>query len=315
MVEVNTVLGPIDSQELGFTLMHEHVAAFNLDMQKNFGNWIDRADIIESSYNELIEAKKLGVKTIVDATPVNLGRDVSIVKELAERTGINFILATGFYWTDEPFIYGWEPAAIADYLVKEITHGIENTDNVKPNIIKAGTEHHGITPLNYKFLKAVALLHCKTGLPITTHTAAAQEVGLAQQDIFAANGVDLTKVIIGHCGDTVNVEYIKKILDRGSYVGLDRFGLGLILPDEMRIKTVVELCKCGYEKQMLLSHDHCNFLDWGPDRLFEKIQPSWTYGHISKNIIPTLKELGVTQQQIDTMTIDNPRRIFEACQK
>ena len=151
-------------------------------------------------------------------------------------------------------------------------------------------------------------------MPITTHTAAAQEVGLTQQDIFASTGVDLSRVIIGHCGDTTNLDYIKKILDRGSYVGLDRFGIEFMLSDELRTKTVVELCKCGYEKQIILSHDHCGFIDWRPDKLFEKILPNWHYWHISKNIIPALKTQGITQQQIDTMMIENPRRIFEASQ-
>lgn len=312
MTQINTVLGTIDSKDLGFTLMHEHIALFDLVMRQNFKKWFNREDAVETAFQELMEAKKLGVNTIVEASPINIGRDISITQELSKRTGINFIVSTGFYWTDEPWILAWDPEQIAEYAANEVMNGIENTNSVKANIIKAGTELHGVTPFNYKFLKIAALLHMKTGLPITTHTVAAQEIGLIQQDIFAATGVDLTKVIIGHCGDTTNLDYIQKILDRGSYVGLDRFGIEFMLSDELRMQTVIELCKRGYEKQLILSHDYCSTLDWAPDRYFNKILPNWNYWHLSKNIIPALKEKGLSQKQIDTMTIENPRRIFES---
>lgn len=311
MSKINTVLGTINSKDLGFTLMHEHISIVDPAMRNAFKTWFNKKEVIKNAVRDIKKAQKLGVQTIIDATPICLGRDLSILQEVSKLTGVNIIATTGCYWSDEPWMLFWEPEQIADYLLKEITTGMEGT-TIKPGIIKAGTESTGVTPYNYKVLKIAALLHLKTGLPITTHASVTNQIGLLQQDVFEASGVDLSHVIIGHCGDTTDIYYLEKILHRGSYIGLDRFGLGSMLPDNLRIETLVELCNRGYAKQLILSHDYCSFIDFVPNRkMIEENFPAWNYSHLCQNIIPELKKKGITEKQIKTMMIDNPRRIFE----
>ncbi len=311
MSQVNTVLGPVDSKDLGFTLMHEHVMVVNHVMRSTFSEWINQDNIIKQAVEDVLMAKKLGVQTIVDATPINLGRDVSIIKEVSKQTGVHFIVSTGFYWTEEPWMLFWDPEAIAARVVQEVEKGIEGGD-VKPNIIKAATEFNGVTLLNFKVLQIAGHLHLRTGLPITTHSAARQEVGLMQLDVFESMGVDLSRVIIGHCGDTTDINYLEKILKQGSYIGVDRFGLEDLLSSKLRIDTLVELCRLGYEKQIVLSHDYCSFIDWAPSRFLEEANPLWHYKYLPQTIIPELRKRGVSDQKIQMMTIENPRRIFES---
>jgi phosphotriesterase-related protein len=199
---------------------------------------------------------------------------------------------------------------VADLFVHDITQGIQGTD-VKAGVLKCATDEPGVTPGVEKVLRAAARAHLRTGVPITTHTHAATKRGLEQQNIFKSEGVDLRRVIIGHSGDTDNLDYLTKLLDRGSYIGMDRFGLDVFLPDEKRIATVVKLCQMGYAERMVLSQDASAYFDWYEPEVAKTFGPNWNYFHIVDNVIPALLEAGVSQQQIDVMTRENPRRIFE----
>ncbi len=162
-----------------------------------------------------------------------------------------------------------------------------------------------------KVLKAVARAHLRTFVPISTHTHAATRRGLEQQDLFESEGVDLNRVIIGHCGDSDDLEYLSKLLERGSYIGMDRFGLDFFLPEGKRIATIARLCQMGWAERMVLSHDAMVYFDVYELGAIESVRPQWNYFNILDNIIPKLLAAGVSQGQIDIMTRDNPRRIFE----
>ena len=199
---------------------------------------------------------------------------------------------------------------MADLFVADIRDGIQGTD-VRAAVLKCATDEPGVTPGVEKVLRAVARAHLRTGVPITTHARADVRRGLEQQRIFAEEGVDLRRVIIGHSGDSDDLDYLTKLLDAGSYIGMDRFGLDFILPEEKRIATVVKLCEMGYAERMVLSHDACVYIDLYDMDVIRKFVPNWNYLHIVDHIIPALLEAGVTQAQIDVMTRENPRRIFE----
>jgi phosphotriesterase-related protein len=162
-------------------------------------------------------------------------------------------------------------------------------------------------------LQAAARLHKRTGLPITTHSSSVNRNGPAQQKILLDENVDPKKLIIGHCGDTTDLEYIESILDKGCYIGLDRFGVDLLCPTKDRSDTLIALCRKGYEKQIVLSHD-MSYLDWWPPELQEailkKYVPRQSYHHIMEDVIPYIKDKGVSDKQISTMMIENPKRIF-----
>jgi phosphotriesterase-related protein len=307
---VNGVLGPIEARDLGFTLMHEHILVANWSMRHCFPDYVDEEKLIRGAIGEMGALRERGVRTMVDLTPINLGRDVRVIREVAEKTGIQLIAATGFYWTEEPWMDAWDAEALAEYLIREVREGIEGTDT-RAGIIKCATDRLGVTPFNKKLLQATARAHRLTGVPISTHTDVSNRSGLAQQDVFEECGVDLRRVVIGHCGDSEDISYLESILKRGSTIGMDRNGIDLILPTKQRVATIAELCRLGWEDQMVLSHDASCFIDWFPKPLVEQTLPDWNYRCVSDVVIPALRESGVSEQQIRSMTVENPRRIFE----
>jgi phosphotriesterase-related protein len=160
-------------------------------------------------------------------------------------------------------------------------------------------------------LRAVGQAHRQTGVPISTHTHARSRRGLEQQKMFREEGVDLSRVIIGHSGDTTDLDYLEELLAAGSYLGMDRFGIDTILPFEERVNTVAKLCERGHASRMVLSHDASCFIDWLPEDAVPHILPNWHYLHIHNDVIPALRNKGVTDEQIQTMMVENPRAIFD----
>jgi len=204
------------------------------------------------------------------------------------------------------------PETMTELFVRDIEHGIGDT-GVKAAILKCATDEPGVTPGVERVLRAVAQAHRRTGVPISTHTHAATRRGLEQQRIFAEEGVDLSRVVIGHSGDTTDIGYLEELIGNGSYIGMDRFGADTFLPFEDRVNTVTRMCELGHPDKMVLSHDAACFIDWLPEELVPVALPNWHFLHIHNDVIPALKERGVTDEQINTMLVANPRNIF-GCQ-
>ena len=147
-----------------------------------------------------------------------------------------------------------------------------------------------------------------TGAPIMAHSRPASETGPRQIDLFEEEGVDLSKVQIAHTGDTDDLDYIERLLDRGVWIGMDRFGLEIFLPMERRLPTVTALLERGYADRMFLSQDACCTLDWYPEELRPQLVPNWHMTYVLDEVVPALKEAGVTDEQVKTMMEDNPPR-------
>ncbi|MEO8458728.1 MAG: phosphotriesterase-related protein [Chloroflexota bacterium] len=311
MTTVNSVSGPIDTKDLGFTLMHEHIIVQSPGVKENFPIF-DRKAEVASAVQKLKDVQKRGVKTLVDLT-VSDWRDVPFVKEVVKDSGMQVIVATGIYW-EVPHYFsaqsGRSIESIADLFAGDIENGIMDT-GVKAGIIKCATDQPGVTPDVERILRASAKAHRQTGVPISTHTHAASEVGTNQQDVFESEGVDLSRVVIGHSGDTTDTDYLKRLCDRGSFIGMDRFGIDIFLEKDKRVATIVKMCEMGYAGQMVLSHDAACHFGWADPPLRDKILPNWHFNHIPDDIIPALKSSGVTDEMITTMTVDNPRKVFE----
>ncbi|ALI24161.1 putative phosphotriesterase [Mycolicibacterium fortuitum] len=318
MPTVNTAHGAIDTTDLGVTLMHEHVFIMSSELTQNYPeSWGDDASREADAIARLTELKANGVDTIVDLTVIGLGRYIPRIARIAEATDLNIVVATGFYtYNDLPLTFHFNgpavglPEPMTDMFVRDIEHGIADT-GIKAAILKCATDEPGVTPGVERVLRAVAAAHRQTGVPISTHTHAASRRGLEQQRIFAEEGVDLSRVIIGHCGDTTDIGYLEELIANGSYIGMDRFGVDVFLPFEERVATVATMCERGHAAKMVLSHDTWCYFDALPDELTAQALPNSHYLHIHNDVLPALRERGVTEEQITTMLVDNPRRIFE----
>lgn len=313
MPHIQTATGAIETATLGFTLMHEHIYVLSEGVIANFPSLWDREARIVQAVAALSEAKAHGVSTIVDLTVLGLGRDAPLTREVSRQSGVNVIVATGLYTYDELphyFVYR-DIDHMADLFVRDIEHGIQNTD-IRAGILKVATDEKGLTPGVEKVVRAVARAHRLTGAPISTHTHAATERGLDQQRIFTEEGVDLSRVVIGHSGDTEDIAYLEKLMAAGSYIGMDRFGVDSFMPTDKRVAVIAKLCERGHASKIVLSHDTSCYIDWYPEERLKQALPRWHFLHISDEVVPALLAAGVSEDQIRAMTIDNPRRIFEA---
>jgi phosphotriesterase-related protein len=317
---LNTARGAIDTTDLGVTLMHEHVFILSPDITANYPEvWGDEAKREADAIARLNELKSKGVDSIVDLTVIGMGRYIPRIARIAGATDINIVVATGVYtYNDVPMYFHFtgpggvlgDVEPMVDMFVRDIEHGIADT-GVKAAILKCATDEPGVTPGVQRVLRAVAKAHRRTGVPISTHTHAATRRGLEQQRIFADEGVDLTRVVIGHSGDTTDLDYLEELIGNGSYIGMDRFGLDVFLPFEDRVNTVATMCERGHADKMVLSHDAACFIDWVPEEMVPVVLPNSHYLHIHHDVIPALKDRGVTDEQLTTMLVDNPRKIFE----
>ncbi len=319
MTQVQTARGAIDDSDLGVTLMHEHVFVLSPEMMQNDpGVWGDEDNRVADAIVRLNELEARGVNTIVDLTVIGLGRYIPRIAQIAAATDLNIVVATGLYtYNDIPMYYHFQgpgtalqgPEPMTELFVRDITEGIAGT-GIKAAILKCATDEPGVTPGVERVLRAVAQAHRRTGVPISTHTHAASRRGLDQQRIFAEEGVDLTRVVIGHSGDSTDLDYLEELIAAGSYLGMDRFGADFYLPTPERVDTVVRMCERGHADKMVLSHDASCFIDWLPEEVVPVVLPNWHYLHIHNDVLPALRERGVTEEQITTMLVDNPRRIF-----
>jgi phosphotriesterase-related protein len=327
MATVETVRGPVDTADLGQTLMHEHVVTVTAEVAQDYPDlsWTnDKPGVLRSVAAVLRDVRSRGIRTVVDCTAFGHGRDIEALQAVNAMVDINVIACTGIYTFDYlPFFFqyghpvrnvdGKVEDILTEMFIRDITEGIAGS-GVKAAMIKSATDKAGVTPNIERTLRAVARAHRETGAPITTHTDVAVKNGLDQQRIFAEEGVDLSRVVIGHSGDSTDLTYLRALLDAGSTIGSDRFGLyvpDMGLPEmDVRVKTLAQLCGEGYSDRIVLSHDVTCYGDWIPPDWGVPL-PHWVQTHVSDHVVPALREQGVTPDQIDQMLVGNPRRIFE----
>jgi phosphotriesterase-related protein len=320
---VETVRGPVATAELGQTLMHEHVFVLTSDIQQNYPEeWGSEEQRVADAVAKLTELAATGVRTIVDPTVVGLGRYIPRIQQIAEQVDLNIVVATGCYtYDDVPFFFhhrgpalnqafGAEvPDPMVDMFERDITEGIAGT-GVKAAFLKCAIDRPGLTPGVERVMRAVAKAHLRTGVPITVHTHPVSRQGLSVQKVLESEGVDLRRVVLGHSGDTTDADHLTELAEAGFLLGMDRFGINLDTTFEARADIVVEMCRRGYAGQMVLSQDASCYIDWIDPGVMALLS-QWRYTHIHEEVLPYLREHGVTEEQLTTMLVDNPRRYFE----
>jgi phosphotriesterase-related protein len=319
MGQVLTVRGPVDAESLGPTLMHEHVFIRSPEVEHNWPTDWDPRTKVPQAVERLTELAEAGIGTIVDLTVPGLGRGIEHVAEVAAQVPLNIVVATGYYtYTTLPHYFDGRTAALRpsgtdvldEFFLGDLTEGIARS-GVRAGMLKCAVDEPGLTPDVERVLRAVARVHRRTGVPITVHTHAATRRGLEVQRVLSEEGVDLSRVVIGHSGDSTDLEYLTALMDAGSVLGMDRFGVDIFCPTPQRVDTVATLCQEGRAGQMVLSHDASCHFDWYEPELVAAAGPNWHYLHISRDVLPALRERGVSEKQITTMLVEVPRRLLD----
>jgi len=323
MATVETVTGPIDADELGTTLIHEHliyrddaVAAYfpHVAPLSPDPDNIEPPDFLTPAVECARAAIDRGVRTVCEPTGMYGGRDVKFSRQVAEETGLQIVPCTGIYTYDylPMFFVSRDPDQIADLLVHDIEKGCQGTE-IKAAFLKCAADEPGVTENIEKVHRAVARASLRTGAPIMAHSRPANQTAIRQIEIFEEEGIDLSKVQIAHTGDTDDLDYIERVLYKGVYIGMDRYGLEIFLPIERRNATVTALLERGYADRMFLSQDYCATLDWYPREVMEQMQAAgaakdWSMTLVFDQVIPALRDAGMTDEQLETMMVENPKR-------
>ena len=315
MSTVETVRGPVGAASLGRTLMHEHVFVLQQEAFDNYGHvwgapYWDEEERVADAIEKLRAVKAAGIDTIVDCTAPGLGRSIPRLQRINAEVDLNIVVATGIYaFIELPNFFKYRtPEEIAEFFVREIREGIDDT-GVKAAFLKCAVEEYGLVGDVPRILKAVALTSLETAAPIIVHTNAAAGSGTWALDALTEEGVAPEKIVIAHAGDSNDLDYLRAIADRGAWLGCDRFNIPHFNPDSDRVRTLAALVDEGYTERVVLGHDAACFYDFMVnDPKFAEERPD--YLHLSNVIVPQLLDAGVTEQQLDTMFVHNPRRYF-----
>ena len=307
--------GPVAVADLGPTLAHEHVFVLQSEALQNYGHvwgdsYWDEELRVTDAIGKLRALRAAGIETIVDPTAPGLGRDVRRIQRINAEVDLNIVVASGVYaFLELPNFLAYRSVeAIAAIFVRELTEGIDNT-GIRAAFLKCAVERHGIVGDVPRILEAVAAAAVETGAPVMVHTNAVVQTGLPALEALTGWGVDPTRIIIAHAGDSNDLAYLRAIGDSGAVLGFDRFNIPHFNPDVRRIETLAALAAEGYADRVHLGHDAACFYDFMTgDPNFANENPD--YLHISTTILPALLEAGVTQEQIDQMLIANPRDLF-----
>lgn len=307
---VETVRGPVPVDALGMTLMHEHVFVLSRDSEANWpGEWDEEAEVA-GAVRQLRALREAGVTTIVDPTVEGLGRDVARVARVNAEVDLNIVVATGIYtYADLPGYFRYRPQeAMVERFVADIRDGVQGT-GIKAAFLKCAIDSHGLMPGVERVLRAVAATHLETGAPVMVHTHPESRSALHVQRVLGEEGVEPARVILAHSGDGDDADHLSELAEAGFVLGMDRFGLEAFVAFERRVGIVAELCRRGYAGSMVLSHDACCYIDW-VDPAMRDAQPHWNYLHVLQDVVPALRERGVTDAQVQEMLVEVPRRYF-----
>lgn len=343
-MSIMTVTGSIEVDQMGVTLPHEHLF---IDLRNQFSEFSDPEkkqiseqkvniknlgrlrlnpyavkdnlllDDIELATEEVLYFKNAGGQTIVDCTCIGIKRDAKKLYELSQRTGINIVAGSGYYTQDthpEEMAH-WSPEEIAEQIVRDFTEGIDGT-RIKAGVIGEIGTSENILPNEKKNLLAAAIAFAKVKAPIYIHTYPWSQAGLEAIDLLLENSVDPAKIVICHLDVEPDLNYIKAALKKRVFVEFDNFGKefvidpserdfagGIFIRDLDRIRIIKELVESGFEQQLLITNDIClktmlcNYGGLG-------------YAHILKNIVPLMQSEDLTQDMIDLIILENPKRLF-----
>lgn len=317
--EVPTVRGPVPAAELGETLVHEHLFVLSSEFQSNYPGLWDRGAGVEAAVRQLDLAHAAGVRTIVDMTVIGQGRDIGLIGEVAARTPVNLVVATGVYTLDgiPPFARFRGPGCavesedpLIDLLSGDISRGIGDT-GVKAGLVKFAHESTSPADSAERMAVVVGEVHRRTGVPVVVHSDPFTGNGVELVALLGRQGVPPGHVVVAHAGDSTDLRYLRALADTGCMLGYDRYGMTPFAPDEQRNTTLAALVRAGHTAQLLVSQDHASHIDYLTVEQRNRLYPDWSYTHLFGRVLPRLREQpGIDESVITTLLVDNPRRLL-----
>ncbi len=327
---VETVCGLLPIDNIGFTLTHEHVYMDTTKIYfKSYGEskmsdekvtLENRAGIVKDLHsivfgykdniifdnvndmvNELREFYNHGGRTIFEVSTIDLGRDPLMLREISEKSGVNIVMGGTYYYfpsidlETQEIILNKGKTALADLMIREFHEGV-GSSGIKPGVLgEVGLQYDSKT--NSILIHAAMIAQKETGAPVIVHSAPFEVLDVAEEE-----GADLSKIVMGHW--TMN-DKVEEVVKRGAWISFDQFGMNFpgIISDEQRVKDVIEIFERGWEDHLLLSQDVC----W---KVRLKKYGGEGYTDLMLNTLPKLKQLGITQSQINNLMCDNPKRLL-----
>ena len=305
-MRIQTVLGAIEPEALGQTMMHEHTL---LDLEASYGDYNAIVTDEEMLGKELAIYREAGGSAIADVTPSHLGRNPAGMARISKASGVHIVMGGGWYRRE------YHPAdvattstnALADRVIREFTDGVDGT-GIKPGLIgELGTGRGPVMSLGEeRAFRAVARAQRHVGFSISTHTTHYGELAYEQIQVFREEGVPLDRVVIGHLGEYVGASDVVAIAETGANVQIDHVGrpaTGGMISDRQRAKNVAEVVRAGRVDQLTVSMDICANSQM-------HVRGGHGYDHLLRTFVPLLREEGVSERDIEIILVDNPRRIL-----
>jgi phosphotriesterase-related protein len=319
-MQVMSVTGPVDEADLGRVLVHEHIVIDLPGQELDPSYAPDIGEIVARAVDQLQKLRDLGVGAIVDPCPIELGRDPELYAKVSEKSGVKIIFATGFYMEALGIPYYWrarDAEEVAEFYLSEISNGVGST-GLRPGVIKAATGLDA-SPMERRVLAGAAIAQREGGVAIITHTENSRH-GDVQQAIFAENGADASRIMIGHQDEQKSADPIAALASNGTFVGIDRVGLEGLASDDHRADMVAELIRGGHRERICLSQDCvCSTkaakvpfaLSTGVKITVEQFLGNMKpMTHVLTGFADKLRERGVTDADLDVIFRDNPRRLL-----
>lgn len=309
MATVQTALGAVDAGQLGFVLSHEHTFTGGGGLWHAYPTLFDWEETERRVLHEFRQAKAGGIGAIIDLSTPDLGRDVAFVRRVSEATGLHVVVATGL-WRDIPrHFWTQPPERIARVFIREIEDGIEGA-GIRPGAIKVANDAEGVTEIGERVLRAAAIACKETGVPISTHQWAPLEVGTRQAEVLLEAGAPPHLVAIGHSADSTDADYLESLLRLGVYLSMDRYPGREGRPAyRERNATVADLVRRGWAGRLMLGHDFGVPIVERDNPPPPPPEPS-IYLFVKDQALPELRERGVTEAQIQQMTVEAPARFL-----
>jgi predicted metal-dependent phosphotriesterase family hydrolase len=298
---VMTVRGPVPADQLGHIQPHEHLF-FDISWVPN--RWdLPLFEDEEQMTEEVRLYSEAGGQTIVELSCIAIGRNPEALRRVSEATGVQIVMCTGWYRAPyyPPYIETTTTSRLADMLVDEIENGV-GEQGIRPGIIgEIGTDKRWMQGVEERVFRAAARAHLRTGLAVTTHTP--PRAAHAHLDILFEEGADPTRVIVGHCDDTLEMAHLESILARGAYVEFDLIGIESINTDARRAVVLGELIRRGHAERLLLAQDMCT-------RPRLKTNGGEGLEHLIMDFLPRLCAEGIDEEVVRLLTHVNPQRVL-----